>query len=115
HIGLQSVAANSRCTVGGRKCSGRCRSDGRRLQQRAVTPAAGCGRATAQLVKGLIAWAKSQVFCAIPEQSFLPRRPGQLPLSRWIAHIDSVPIPFACAKATSCCASATVVTSVFFG
>jgi hypothetical protein len=36
----------------------------------------------------------SHVCWAMPEQSFAPVVPGQPPLSRWIAHIDSALIPF---------------------
>ena len=36
------------------------------------------------------AWVKSQVFWVMPEQVFLSRLPGQPPLSRWIAQIESV-------------------------
>ena len=54
----------------------------------------------------------SQVGWAIPEQSFAPVVPGQPPLSRWIAHIESVLIPFARAKVSSCPASWTLVDSV---
>ena len=41
-------------------------------------------------VNGSRMWLKSQVFCTIPEQLFEPVTPGDPPLSRWIAQIDSV-------------------------
>jgi hypothetical protein len=34
-------------------------------------------------------WLKSQVFWVMPEQVLLSTVPGQPPLSRWIAQIDS--------------------------
>ena len=60
-------------------------------------------------------WLKSHVPWTIPEQLFFPRAPGHPPLSLWIAHIDSVLIPFDWANASSCCASAGYVTSVYLG
>ena len=78
-------------------------------------PNASKGRHAYYLVNGSIAWLKSQVFWAMPEQLLAPPLPGQPPLSRWIAHADRVFTPLAFANATRFCASATVVTSVFFG
>jgi hypothetical protein len=45
------------------------------------------------------AFVNSHSLCAIPEQSFEPVEPTQPPLSRWIAHVDTIDIPFARAKA----------------
>jgi hypothetical protein len=42
--------------------------------------------------------AEVQVFCTIPEQLFEPVVPGQPPLSRWTAQIESVLNPRCCAK-----------------
>jgi hypothetical protein len=66
-------------------------------------------------VNGSSAWLKSHCACAIPEQSFAPPLPGHPPLSRWIAQIESVFTPFDAAQVSTFRASATVVTSVFFG
>src|SRR5438128_2093996 len=49
-------------------------------------------------VKGSSRWLKSQVFCVMPEQVFESVCPGQPPLSRWIAQIDSVLMPTDVAK-----------------
>jgi hypothetical protein len=49
-------------------------------------------------VYGSRMWLKSQGFWTIPEQLFESVAPGQPPLSRWIAHIESVLMPFALAK-----------------
>src|SRR6185295_12368196 len=48
----------------------------------------------------------------MPEQSFAPPTPGQLPLSRWIAHIERTAICFPWANVKSLCASGMVATSV---
>src|SRR3954452_9018855 len=66
-------------------------------------------------VKGSRAGLKSHGFWAIPEQALAPPLPGQPPLSRWIAQIDNVFTPLERANASTLFASATVVTSVFFG
>ncbi len=52
---------------------------------------------------------------SIPEQSSEPALPGQAPLSRWTAHIESAAMPCAAAKSRSACAWASVVTSVLPG
>ena len=52
---------------------------------------------------------------AIPEQSLAPPTPTELPLSRWIAHIESADIPCSVAKSVSAWASTSWVTSAFFG
>jgi hypothetical protein len=52
---------------------------------------------------------------AMPEQSFAPPTPGQLPLSRWIAHIERADMPCETAKSRRSWVWARVVTSVFFG
>ena len=51
----------------------------------------------------------------MPEHRFWSRSPGQPPLSRWIAQIESEPMPCACANRSSRRASCGYVTSVFFG
>jgi hypothetical protein len=58
-----------------------------------------------QLVNGSNRWLKSHVFCTIPEQVLLSRVPGQPPLSRWMAQIDSRFMPLVCANFSIVCAS----------
>jgi hypothetical protein len=47
-------------------------------------------------------WLKSQLFWAMPEQVLAPTVPGQPPLSRWMAQIDSSARPCERAKVSTC-------------
>lgn len=46
-------------------------------------------------------WLKNQVGCVIPEHVPAPLVPGQPPLSRYRAQIDSVPMPIRSAQIRS--------------
>src|SRR5438094_6614218 len=49
-------------------------------------------------VNGFRTWLNAHVSWTMPEQLFEPVLPGQPPLSRWTAEIESVLNPLSCAK-----------------
>jgi len=88
----------------------RCRS--RRLRRAApsasprLSPSCRLARADGgDQLNGSSRWLKSQVFWVMPEQVLLSRVPGQPPLSRWIAQMDSRFIVLTWAKLSMVCAS----------
>src|SRR5579859_5234472 len=66
-------------------------------------------------VKGSKRWLNAQAGCLMPEQWLLSIVPGQPPLSRWMAQIESSGSLCAVANLPTLLASGRNVTSVFFG
>src|SRR6202044_379725 len=68
-----------------------------------------------QEVNDSIRWLKAQLSWEMPEHVLLSTEPGQPPLSRWIAQMDSRPSEWSRAKLRICRALESSVTSVLLG